>query len=60
MSAEDSCMKEYKVGTACKKCGERGATTKYVYFMGIENMERKCQNCGYSWYEKPLTIKENE
>ena len=45
---------KYKLGASCKKCGERGATSKYQSLMGIEHIKRVCKNCGHTWYEEPL------
>lgn len=41
----------------CMKCeyaplNERAATDQYTREGGAEFLERKCRNCGYTWYEQ--------
>ncbi len=59
-------MEKYKKDRPCAKCGEIGATTKYInavnYPWGIMNrgtMERCCSNCGFKWEELPLYAQKN-
>lgn len=49
-------MNEYKIGSICKKCGERGASSKYISNLDIGKILRICKNCDYTWSEKPLEI----
>ena len=48
-------MAKFKIGNACKKCGERGASVRYDTIPGLEVMHRVCKLCGYSWVEEPHT-----
>ena len=53
-------MAKFKIGNACKKCGERGASVRYDTIPGLEVMHRVCKLCGYSWVEEPLNTQTSE
>jgi len=44
----------------CPKCGDPKVTTAYISDVGSEVLQKRCQNCGYSWTQKPLDQKESK
>ena len=53
-------MEIFNKNSKCKKCGCTVITIRFVVFdydfNGNGSMERRCERCGYLWYEKPLDI----
>jgi len=58
-------MKYYNENIKCKKCGNNSISTKYNQEKSItgilmDDIFRKCERCGYFWFESPLDRKEEE
>lgn len=52
-------LHEYSPASKCPKCehGHVSETFAYNSYTEMEIMQRKCEQCGYMWSEKPLTNK---
>ncbi len=48
-------MAIYDERNGCIKCGGQLVSTKYI--VSMDAISRKCQRCGYQWFEEPIVRK---